>query len=75
MVESENAGQVFMASRLVSRRPLDEAQAGGSTLRQMILAEIGQYLELGVDGGFTDYPDLWIEAIKGSAGAKKNQSH
>ena len=51
----------------VSRKPLGETQAGGSTVRQIILDDIGRYLRFGVDGGFTDYPDLWVEAVNTSA--------
>jgi glycerophosphoryl diester phosphodiesterase len=47
----------------VSRRPLDERQSNGSTLRQNIISEIERFIDYGVDGGFTDYPDLWREAI------------
>lgn len=47
----------------VSRRPLDERQSNGSTLRQSIISEIERFIDYGVDGGFTDYPDLWREAI------------
>jgi glycerophosphoryl diester phosphodiesterase len=47
----------------VSRRPLDELQSNGSTLRQSIISEIERFIDYGVDGGFTDYPDLWREAL------------
>lgn len=45
------------------RRPLDEVQPNGSTLRANIIADIQRYLGYGIDGGFTDYPKLWKEAI------------
>lgn len=44
-----------------ARRPLDES-SGGSTVRASIVADIRKYIALGIDGGFTDYPDLWREA-------------
>ncbi|HKY03828.1 MAG TPA: hypothetical protein VJQ56_03005, partial [Blastocatellia bacterium] len=47
----------------VKRRPLDEVQPGTATLRQNIIAEIERYLDYGIDGGFTDYPALWREAL------------
>ena len=46
-----------------SRRPLDEAQSGGPTVRSVIVADIKRYVGLGIDGGFTDYPELWKEAV------------
>ncbi|HEY7547133.1 MAG TPA: glycerophosphodiester phosphodiesterase family protein [Blastocatellia bacterium] len=46
------------------RRPLDEKQTDGSTLRENIIADIRRFVEYGIDGGFTDYPDLWREADK-----------
>ena len=45
-----------------ARRPLDEAQPNGSTVRANIIADIQRYLGYGIDGGFTDYPELWKEA-------------
>ena len=46
-----------------SRRPLDEAQSTGSTVRANIIADIKRYVGFGIDGGFTDYPELWKEAV------------
>jgi glycerophosphoryl diester phosphodiesterase len=46
-----------------TREPLDEKQANGATLRQNIIADIQRYVGYGIDGGFTDYPQLWKEAI------------
>lgn len=46
------------------RRPLGEVQSNGSTLRENIIADIQRYLSFGIDGGFTDYPDLWKEAAQ-----------
>jgi glycerophosphoryl diester phosphodiesterase len=46
-----------------SRRPLDEAQSSGSTVRSIIVADIRRYVGFGIDGGFTDYPELWKEAV------------
>ena len=48
-----------------SRRPLDETQSDGSTLRANIIADIQHFVGLGIDGGFTDYPELWKVAIAG----------
>jgi len=48
-----------------SRRPLDEAQPDGSTVRANIIGDIQRFIEYGIDGGFTDYPALWKEAIAG----------
>ena len=47
-----------------SRRPLDEVQENGSSLRENIMADIRRFAGFGIDGGFTDYPDLWKEAVK-----------
>lgn len=46
-----------------SRRPFDEAQPNGSTVRANIIADIRKFVAFGIDGGFTDYPDLWKEAV------------
>jgi len=48
-----------------ARRPLDEAQSDGSTLRANIIADIQHFVGLGIDGGFTDYPELWKVAVAG----------
>lgn len=48
----------------VNRKPLDERQSDGATERQKIIADIQRYIALGIDGGFTDYPALWREALK-----------
>ena len=45
-----------------ARRPLEEVQPNGSTLRQNIISDIQRYIGYGIDGGFTDYPQLWKEA-------------
>lgn len=45
------------------RRPFDEAQTNGATVRQNIIADIQRYIGYGIDGGFTDYPALWKEAM------------
>jgi len=45
-----------------ARRPLDEKQPNGSTVRQNIIADIQRYVDYGIDGGFTDFPELWKEA-------------
>lgn len=46
-----------------ARKPLDEKQPDGSTVRATIIADIQRYIGYGIDGGFTDYPELWKEAI------------
>ena len=46
-----------------SRRPLDEAQSDGTTVRSAIIADIKRFVGFGIDGGFTDYPELWKEAV------------
>jgi glycerophosphoryl diester phosphodiesterase len=48
-----------------SRRPLDEVQPNGDSLRANAVSEIRKFIEFGIDGGFTDYPDLWKEAANG----------
>lgn len=76
MIRSRDDVAVFHAANLlvhaytfrgsttaVKRRPLDEVQPDGSTLRQNIIADIERYLDYGIDGGFTDYPALWREAL------------
>jgi len=50
-----------------SRKPLDEAQPNGSTVRANIIADIQRFVGLGIDGGFTDYPELWKEAVSSAA--------
>ncbi len=46
-----------------ARRPLDEAQPNGSTLKDNIVSDIQRFIEYGIDGGFTDYPELWKKAL------------
>ena len=46
-----------------ARRPLNEAQSNGSTVRANIIADIQRFVAYGIDGGFTDYPELWKEAV------------
>jgi glycerophosphoryl diester phosphodiesterase len=53
------------------RRPLDEVQSNGSSLRENILADIRRFVGFGIDGGFTDYPDLWKQAATSSAADRK----
>jgi glycerophosphoryl diester phosphodiesterase len=48
----------------VVRKPLDEKAGEGSTVRQTIIKDMQHYLAFGIDGGFSDYPDLWKEAVK-----------
>jgi glycerophosphoryl diester phosphodiesterase len=47
----------------VARKPLSEPQANGSTVRSNIIADIQRFVGFGIDGGFTDYPELWKQAI------------
>jgi glycerophosphoryl diester phosphodiesterase len=46
-----------------ARRPLDEVQPNGATVKQNVIADIQRYIGYGIDGGFTDYPALWKEAL------------
>ncbi|MFY9556358.1 MAG: glycerophosphodiester phosphodiesterase family protein [Blastocatellia bacterium] len=46
-----------------ARRPLNEAQSNGPTVRDNIIADIRRFVGYGIDGGFTDYPQLWKEAM------------
>jgi len=45
-----------------ARRPLNEKESNGATLRQNIISDIQKYVGFGIDGRFTDYPDLWRQA-------------
>jgi len=45
-----------------ARRPLTEMQKNGKSVRENLVDEIRRFLQKGIDGGFTDYPDLWKEA-------------
>jgi len=62
------------ATTAISRRPLDKAESDGSTLRESIIADIQRYLSYGIDGGFTDYPDLWREAARRKAARTESSS-
>ena len=53
-----------------ARRTLDEVETNGSTVRQNVIADIQRYIAYGIDGGFTDYPDLWKEALGSPPGSK-----
>jgi glycerophosphoryl diester phosphodiesterase len=44
-----------------ARRPLNEMEKNGRTLRDNLSDEMRRYQQMGIDGGFTDYPDLWNE--------------
>ena len=44
-----------------ARRPLTEIEKNGKSLRDNLLDEMRRYQQMGIDGGFTDYPDLWKE--------------
>jgi glycerophosphoryl diester phosphodiesterase len=48
------------------RRSLQEVQENGLTVRHHIIDDIQRFLGFDIDGGFTDYPDLW----RAAAGAK-----
>ncbi len=61
----------FRGSTTASKRkPLNHLEANGRSLKQNILDEIRQFMDLGIDGGFTDYPDLWKEAATAPSGAR-----
>jgi glycerophosphoryl diester phosphodiesterase len=47
-----------------TRRPLDALEKNGRSLRDNLLDEMRRYQQMGIDGGFTDYPDLWRDALK-----------
>ena len=49
----------------VKRIPLDQP-SGGINPRQQIVDEIRRFIDMGIDGGFTDYPSLWQEALRKS---------
>jgi len=46
-----------------ARRPLEEKQQNGLTLRDHIIDDIQRFVGFEIDGGFTDYPDLWRAAM------------
>lgn len=46
-----------------ARRPLEEVQQNGLTLRAHIIDDIQRFVGFEIDGGFTDYPDLWRAAM------------
>lgn len=54
-----------------ARRPLDEIQSNGSTVRANIVEDIQRFIGYGIDGGFTDYPQLWKEAIESRTKSSK----
>jgi len=56
-----------------ARRPLNEAQSNGSTVRANIIADIQRFVAYGIDGGFTDYPELWKEAVGHTAPPKASK--
>jgi glycerophosphoryl diester phosphodiesterase len=47
----------------VRRQPLDAVTIGGMTLKRQLAAEIQRFIGFGIDGGFTDYPDVWRESV------------
>lgn len=53
-----------------ARRPLREKQSNGSTVEENVMSEIGRFVGHGIDGGFTDYPNLWKRALS-EAGKKR----
>jgi glycerophosphoryl diester phosphodiesterase len=84
MIKSAGDVAIFHAERLLihpytfrgptlagARRPLDEARPDGSTVRESIIADIQRYVGRGIDGGFTDYPALWKEAV-GAANKRRD---
>ncbi|MEK6301937.1 MAG: glycerophosphodiester phosphodiesterase family protein [Acidobacteriota bacterium] len=52
-----------------ARRPMEEVQQNGLTLRTHIIDDIQRFVGFEIDGGFTDYPDLW----KAAMGTKVNR--
>jgi len=57
----------FRGSTVASKREaLSTVEANGKSLGQNIVEEIRHLVEFGIDGGFTDYPDLWNEAVGGN---------
>jgi glycerophosphoryl diester phosphodiesterase len=48
----------------LQRRSQEEKLPDGSTVRENIIADIQRFLAYGIDGGFTDYPALWKEALR-----------
>lgn len=52
------------STNATQRKPLDEMEANGLTVKQNIISEIRLYISYGIDGGFTDYPALWAEALR-----------
>lgn len=56
-----------------SRLALEQVERNGRTVRENILDEMRRFIRFGVDGAFTDYPDLWREAVKkGEAGGRRS---
>jgi glycerophosphoryl diester phosphodiesterase len=51
-------------TQAVTRLALDAIQNNGGSVRDNIIADIKRYLVYGIDGGFTDYPQLWREATR-----------
>jgi glycerophosphoryl diester phosphodiesterase len=57
----------FRGSTAASKREaLNKVEANGKSLQENIVEEIRHLVEFGIDGGFTDYPDLWNEAVAGN---------
>lgn len=50
----------------VVRKPLDQVEENGATVRRNLIDEIRRYVDWGIDGGFCDYPDIWKEAVRGA---------
>ena len=48
----------------VTRLAPDTVQGNGASVRDNVIADIKRYLGYGIDGGFTDYPQLWREATR-----------
>jgi glycerophosphoryl diester phosphodiesterase len=62
-------------STAVKRRPLDEKNSSGETVADQIASEIRRFIELGIDGGFTDYPAIWKKATQPSKAANTSRIH
>jgi glycerophosphoryl diester phosphodiesterase len=52
----------------VARKPLDQVEGNDRSVRQNITDDMRRYVEWGVDGGFSDYPDLWLETVRKLSG-------
>lgn len=55
----------FRGSSSPTRRvPPDRIEPNGRSFRENCIAEMRRFAGLGIDGAFSDYPDLWKQAIQ-----------